>query len=217
MQNALQRISVLNPDDSLSNEATGRKKEYRVITRVKNNLLLSAIEKAGYKTVSEFGKKANICITALCDIASFRQSPLDKNGDWRPIVHRMCEALNKMPCELFTERQMYLTGARAKTVEVSEAEAVWALENIVTADPQKMLETQELHNALRAALDMLTPREKEILTLYYGLDGPALGLHEISEKFGVTRARIAAIRDRGLRKLRHPYRSREIKEMLGKS
>jgi RNA polymerase sigma factor (sigma-70 family) len=177
------------------------KKEYRVITRVKNNLLLTAIEKAGYASVVEFAAKMGIEPSKLRAIINFRYSPLDKNGNWRPIVHRMCEALNKMPRQLFTERQMHIRNAEAKTTEVSEAEAVWALEHSGGDNPLQMLEMNERYATLRAALDVLTPREKEIMTQYYGLDGEPQTIKDLAEKFDLCRERLTQIHNKALLKL----------------
>lgn len=214
MSSGQRDLAVLDPTCLPSGESVAGKKEYRIITRVKNNLLLSVIEKAGYRSITEFAKKADISVTALCDIISFRQSPLNKNGDWRPIIHSVCEVLNKMPSQLFTERQMQIKGATAQIAEVSEAEAVWALEHSGDGDPQQLLETKELYTALRATLDMLTPMEKEVVVLYYGLDGLAHCLKEIAEKFDISKTRVQHIHDKALRKLKHPMRIRNIKETM---
>ena len=66
---------------------------------------------------------------------------------------------------------------------------------------------------LREVLNQLTPREKRVIELRYGLyDGRTWTLEEVGEVFGVTRERIRQIEAKALRKLRHPARSRKLKD-----
>ena len=62
----------------------------------------------------------------------------------------------------------------------------------------------------------LTPREERVLRLRYGLtDGRMHTLEEVGEEFNVTRERIRQIEAKALRKLRHPSRSKVLKDFLG--
>jgi len=61
----------------------------------------------------------------------------------------------------------------------------------------------------------LTPREAKVLRLRYGLDdGKARTLEEVGKEFNVTRERIRQIEAKALRKLRHPSRSKRLKDFL---
>ena len=61
----------------------------------------------------------------------------------------------------------------------------------------------------------LTEREQKVLTLRFGLeDGRARTLEEVGREFNVTRERIRQIEAKALRKLRHPSRSRKLKDYL---
>ena len=72
-----------------------------------------------------------------------------------------------------------------------------------------------LKEQLEEVLDTLTPREEKVLRLRFGLDdGRARTLEEVGQNFGVTRERIRQIEAKALRKLRHPSRSRKLKDFL---
>ncbi len=72
-----------------------------------------------------------------------------------------------------------------------------------------------LKEKMEEVLTTLTPREARILRLRFGLlDGRSYTLEEVGQKFGLTRERIRQIEGKALRRLRHPRRSRQLKEYL---
>ncbi|MFO7296551.1 MAG: RNA polymerase sigma factor RpoD [Clostridia bacterium] len=72
-----------------------------------------------------------------------------------------------------------------------------------------------LKEQLKEVLDTLTPREEKVLRLRFGLDdGRARTLEEVGREFNVTRERIRQIEAKALRKLRHPSRSKKLKDFL---
>ncbi len=75
---------------------------------------------------------------------------------------------------------------------------------------------QLLREHVRRALDVLTDREREVLEMRFGLkDGQDHTLEEVGQYFRVTRERIRQIEAKALRKLRHPTRSRQLRDYLG--
>ena len=72
-----------------------------------------------------------------------------------------------------------------------------------------------LREQLLEALEMLSEREQKVLRLRFGLDdGRARTLEEVGREFHVTRERIRQIEAKALRKLRHPSRSKKLKDYL---
>ncbi|CAB1248939.1 RNA polymerase major sigma-43 factor (sigma-A) [Ruminococcaceae bacterium BL-6] len=72
-----------------------------------------------------------------------------------------------------------------------------------------------LKEQLGEVLDTLTPREEKVLRLRFGLeDGRSRTLEEVGKEFNVTRERIRQIEAKALRKLRHPSRSKKLKDFL---
>ena len=81
--------------------------------------------------------------------------------------------------------------------------------------PQDAASHTLLKEQLSEVLDTLTPREEKVLRLRFGLeDGRSRTLEEVGKEFDVTRERIRQIEAKALRKLRHPSRSKKVKDFL---
>jgi len=81
--------------------------------------------------------------------------------------------------------------------------------------PAEAASHQLLKEQVEAVLDSLTARERRVLELRFGLlDGRSRTLEEVGREFNVTRERIRQIEAKALRKLRHPSRSRKLKDYL---
>lgn len=89
------------------------------------------------------------------------------------------------------------------------------VEDQLTPSPIQSAYTKMLREKIEAVLETLPPREARILRLRFGLEnGHTYTLEEVGQKFGLTRERIRQIESKALRRLRHPRRSRQLKEYL---
>ena len=85
-----------------------------------------------------------------------------------------------------------------------------------TPAPQDVAAYTLLREQLDEVMSTLTPREAKVLRLRFGLDdGKARTLEEVGKEFDVTRERIRQIEAKALRKLRHPSRSKKLKDYMG--
>ena len=89
------------------------------------------------------------------------------------------------------------------------------IEDEKTITPSDSVAFTMLKEQLLNVLDTLTPREEKVLRLRYGIDdGKPRTLEEVGKEFNVTRERIRQIEAKALRKLRHPSRSKKLKDFL---
>ena len=89
------------------------------------------------------------------------------------------------------------------------------IEDEKTTTPSESVAFTMLKEQLLGVLDTLTPREEKVLRLRFGLDdGHQRTLEEVGREFHVTRERIRQIEAKALRKLRHPSRSKKLKDYL---
>ncbi len=89
------------------------------------------------------------------------------------------------------------------------------IEDDKTVAPSDSVSTTMLKETLLNVLNSLTPREEKVLRLRYGVDdGRPRTLEEVGKEFNVTRERIRQIEAKALRKLRHPSRSKHLKDFL---
>ncbi|MBE2267646.1 MAG: RNA polymerase sigma factor RpoD [Anaerolinea sp.] len=89
------------------------------------------------------------------------------------------------------------------------------IENDAVPSPAQSAYDKILREKIESLLNTLTPREARILRLRFGLlNGRSHTLEEVGQKFGLTRERIRQIEGRALRRLRHPRRSRQLRDYL---
>ena len=85
-----------------------------------------------------------------------------------------------------------------------------------TPAPDTDLMTESLRKEIERSLRTLTPREGDVIRLYFGLNGEhPMTLEEIGERFDLTRERVRQIKEKAIRRLKHTSRSRILKGYLG--
>lgn len=89
------------------------------------------------------------------------------------------------------------------------------LEDEMQPSPDEELLSDSLKSEIEKALDTLTPREAEVINLYFGLNHEkALTLEEIGARFNLTRERVRQIKEKAIRRLRHASRSKALRAYL---
>ena len=85
----------------------------------------------------------------------------------------------------------------------------------VAPSPENNLMNESLKREIERALVTLTPREADVIRLYFGLVESALTLEEIGTRFELTRERVRQIKEKAIRRLKHTSRSKILKTYLG--
>ena len=82
--------------------------------------------------------------------------------------------------------------------------------------PESELMYESLKKEINRALSTLTPKEGDIIKMFFGLEGyPPMTLDEIGEKFDLTRERVRQIKEKAIRRLKHTSRSQILQSYLG--
>lgn len=107
------------------------------------------------------------------------------------------------------------TSLQKKVGEDDDSELSDFIQDDMVLSPDEAASAELLKEQMRDVLDTLTPRERKVLELRFGLeDGRGRTLEEVGRDFGVTRERIRQIEAKALRKLKHPTRARKLKDYL---
>lgn len=104
----------------------------------------------------------------------------------------------------------------APLVEGEDSNLYDVLNSGESPNPDKKLLHESLRIEISRSLETLTPREADVVRLYFGLgEHPPMTLEEIGETFGLTRERVRQIKEKGIRRLKHTSRSKILMTYLG--
>jgi len=181
--------------------------EYLVKVTIRNNLILRQMKKLGIKTQTELAKLAGLQPTTVGNLIGMKRRPLNKlSGQWLDAAFALSAALHVEPEELWTEKQRDMALA-SNSREVSMSED--AVMQLASGD---RLEHNVIASKLVAdALTTLKPREQDILHRRF-FEGETL--EEIADRQGVSRGRIQQLEAKALRKLKHPSRSKPLRQLI---
>ena len=104
----------------------------------------------------------------------------------------------------------------APLVEGEDSNLYDVLNSDESPNPDRTLLHESLRTEIERALETLTPREADVIRLYFGLsDQHPMTLEEIGETFDLTRERVRQIKEKAIRRLKHTSRSKILKTYLG--
>ncbi len=145
-------------------------------------------------------------------------SELEQQFEREPSADEIAESLEMNATEV--KESMANSGRHvsmdAPLQEGEEGDMYDVLRSADSPSPDTVLLRESLRNEIERSLSTLTPREADVVRLFFGLNGQtALSLEEIAEKFDLTRERVRQIKEKAIRRLKQTGRSRQLKAYLG--
>jgi RNA polymerase primary sigma factor len=146
------------------------------------------------------------------------QAELEQRLQREPSNNELAEILN-VPVDTVDDTltiSQKSVSADAPVLNTDDLSLIDTLSDTTSNAPDASLMDAALRDQIRLALSVLTAREGEVLTLFYGLnDQQALTLSEIGERFSITRERVRQIKDHATQRLQRSRQAQQLRTYLG--
>ena len=179
--------------------------EYRVKITVRNNLLLTAIEEAGFTNLQEFADACETSLGSIRGLTTLTNPPINLLGEFSPAARAVMETLGAAPSDLWTDNQLTMSLKKSSTTRmVGESDIQFLLDSHIDAmtlpSPEDEYSEKQGEREVSKMLAILTERQSRILQRR--MDGDSFDA--IGKDEGCCKERIRQIEAKAERLLRHP-------------
>ena len=164
-------------------------------------------------------------LQALAEQSRIVRLPLNKIGS----INKINKTFARLEQEIAKELDMTINDVKeslknsgrhvsmdAPLIEGEDSNLYDVLRSGESPNPDRSLLHESLKTEIERALETLTPREADVVSLYFGLgDAHPMTLEEIGETFDLTRERVRQIKEKAIRRLKHTSRSKILRTYLG--
>jgi RNA polymerase sigma factor (sigma-70 family) len=174
-------------------------KDYRINVTIKNALLLSAIENAGYKSGQRFADMVGISYYgSLMPYVNLTRSPIGEDGLIRDCAWDLCDFLGASPSDLWSDNQLTPLKTNRSSVDMN----MNGIRALIQDGPEKVTNQEQVKKIIGNALDSLTERQAMVIKKRFFDE---LTLDEIAGEMKLSRQRIRQIQGKAIRNLKTRY------------
>ena len=182
--------------------------DYYATLKIQQGRLKAAMALMNVTTAAELSRLCLIGQAVVGQLLNFRTSPRKKNGEWKKSALAICKVLACDPAEIFPEHLEHEieTNQISTYVEQAQMDGRTPLQ----LSPFDECANNEATDIIDSVLSTLTDRESDMIRTRF-FDG--MTQVDASNKYGICRERARQIEEKALRKLRHPYRLNQLKDI----
>lgn len=183
-------------------------KDYRISVKVRNNRILHAIEAIGGTPGQKWCDANGLSYATVNLLIGLKVSPLTSECAISATAAKLCDVLDKLPEDLWSNDKLYPLEKNFSEMEMSHEQVVALLpqiEQVVMLDESGVAHRQ-LKDALDAASERMSDRQREVIRLRFEEEKT---LEEVGQVFGVSKDRIRQIEAQVMRILRNPVHGLE--------
>jgi RNA polymerase sigma factor (sigma-70 family) len=188
-------------------------KDYRIIVKIKNNYMLKAMEKSGFRNAAELSRASNVTQSIIGQFLNLKKPIYNKDGSIKKNVLKIAATLKVLPENLFPPQHLI----DPLENNIAFAEANYAEIQQITAPqttPFEQLSIKDDHDLIYNAISQLTEQEQDVINRRFELNNnDKCTLEEVGLNHNITRERVRQIERKSLIKLRNKLRKNHTELM----
>ncbi len=173
--------------------------DYRLIIRVKNNLLYMKMVEAGFESQSELARATGLAPKTIGEIANLKIGAFNADGRPSKATQKLCDYFGCLPEDIYPPEVLHVGIPKNVVERVISSQEVAGYLKQQEIDPAYQLENCADNKFLKQQINRLTPRQQKVIKARFFDDRT---LNNVGNELGVSRDRIRQIEAQALRKLR---------------